>query len=375
MSGENRSEKPTSKRRGEARKRGQVAKSPEINSAAVLLATVASLVLFGPYLLRKLEEIVRVGIQQAGDPRLASEAGLAGLTSWGLRSVAIVSAPIVAAALVAGVLANVAQVKLRFTPLALKPKFSKLNPMPGLKRMMGKDGWVEAAKASIKTLVVGAVAFFSVWPRMAALGGLTGLPPDALVHELAFAIRDLAIRVAAAFALIAIADYAWQRRRHENQLKMTKEEVKQEMRQSDVSPEVKRAIKRRQFEAARRRMLAAIPTADVVVVNPTHFAVALRYDGSTSAPEVVAKGADLVAAAIRRVADDHEVPIVQNAPLARSLYREVELGQQIPEQFFQAVAEVLAFVFRTARGHRGPNLKRRGRRPITGGNALRQVSP
>jgi len=273
------------------------------------------------------------------------------------------------------VLANVAQVKLRFTPLALKPKFSKLNPMPGLKRMAGKDGWVEAAKASIKTLVVGAVAFFSVWPRMAALGGLTGLPPDALVHELAFAIRDLAVRVAAAFALIAIADYAWQRRRFENQLKMTKEEVKQEMRQSDVSPEVKRAIKRRQFEAARRRMLAAVPTADVVVVNPTHFAVALRYDGSTSAPEVVAKGADLVAAAIRRVADEHEVPVVQNAPLARSLYREVELGQQIPEEFFQAVAEVLAFVFRTARGRRGPNLKRRGRKPITGGNALRQVSP
>jgi flagellar biosynthetic protein FlhB len=348
MSGENRSEKPTPKRRGEARKRGQVAKSPEINSAAVLLATVTALVLFGPYLLRKLEEIVRVGIQQAGDPRLASEAGLAGLTSWGLRSIAIVSAPIVAAALVAGVLANVAQVRLRFTPLALKPKFSKLNPMPGLKRMAGKDGWVEAAKASIKTLVVGAVAFFSVWPRMAALGGLTGLPPDSLVHELAFAIRDLAIRVAAAFALIAIADYAWQRRRHENQLKMTKEEVKQEMRQSDVSPEVKRAIKRRQFEAARRRMLAAVPTADVVVVNPTHFAVALRYDGSTSAPEVVAKGADLVAAAIRRVADEHEVPIVHNAPLARSLYREVELGQQIPEEFFQAVAEVLAFVYRAA---------------------------
>src|SRR6266508_2621919 len=249
MSGENRSEKPTSKRRGEARKRGQVAKSPEINSAAVLVATVASLMLFGPYLLRKLEEIVRVGIQQAGDPRLASEAGLAGLTSWGLRSVAIVSAPIVA-----GVLANVAQVKLRFTPLVLKPKFSKLNPMPGLKRMAGKDGWVEAAKASFKLLVVGAVAFFSVWPRMSALAGLTGLPPDALVHELELAIRDLAIRVAAAFALIAIADYAWQRRRHENQLKMTKEEVKQEMRQSDVSPEVKRAIKRRQFEAARRRM-------------------------------------------------------------------------------------------------------------------------
>jgi flagellar biosynthetic protein FlhB len=375
MSGDNRTEKPTPKRRGEARKRGQVAKSPEINSAAVLVATVASLVLFGPYLLRKLENVVRVGLEQAGDPRLASEGGLAGLTTWGLRSVAVVAAPVVAAALVAGVLANVAQVKLQFSPLALKPTFSKLNPMPGLKRMAGKDGWVEAAKASIKTLVIGAVAFFSVWPRMSSLAGLTGLPPAALVHELAFAIRDLAIRVAAAFALIAIADYAWQRRRHESQLRMTKEEVKQELRQTDLAPELKRAIKRRQFEAARRRMLAAVPTADVVVVNPTHFAVALRYDGSTSAPEVIAKGADLVAAAIRKVADEHEVPIVQNAPLARSLYREVELGQQIPEQFFQAVAEVLAFVFRTARRRRRPDLKRRARKPITGPNALRRASP
>jgi flagellar biosynthetic protein FlhB len=121
-------------------------------------------------------------------------------------------------------------------------------------------------------------------------------------------------------------------------------------------------------------MLADVPTADVVVVNPTHYAVALRYDGSTSAPELIAKGVDLVAAAIRKVADEHEVPIVHNAPLARSLYREVDLGQQIPEQFFQAVAEVLAFVYRTARGRRSP-LKRRSRKPITGQHALRRASP
>jgi flagellar biosynthetic protein FlhB len=223
--------------------------------------------------------------------------------------------------------------------------------------------------------VIGAVAFFSVWPRMSTLSGFTGLPPAALVHEIGSAVRDLAIRVTAAFALLALADYAWQRRRHENQLKMTKEQVKQEMRQADLPPEVKRNIKRRQFEAARKRMLAAVPTADVVVVNPTHFAVALRYDGSTTAPEVVAKGADLVAAAIRNLANEHEVPVVSNPPLARALYREVEVGQQIPEGLFQAVAEVLAFVYRTARRHRRPDLKRRSKTPMTGQNALRQASP
>ena len=150
--------------------------------------------------------------------------------------------------------------------------------------------------------------------------------------------------------------------------------MKQESRQSDIAPEVKRAIRRRQIESARRRMLADVPTADVVVVNPTHFAVALRYDGTKSAPEVVAKGQDLLAAAIRRIAAEHEVPVVSNAPLARALYRQVDLGQQIPEEFFQAVAEVLAFVYRTAGRGRQP-LKRRTKRPITGPHALQQASP
>jgi len=346
MSGDSRTEKPTPKRRSEARRKGQVAKSAEINSAAVLVATVAALVLFGPYLFHKLEEVVRVGLEQAGDPRLASEGGLGGLTTWGLRSIAIVCAPVVGAALVAGVLANVAQVKLRFTPLALQPKFSKLNPLPGLKRLAGKDGWVEATKATAKTLVVGAVAFFTVWPRMSTFGGLVGLPPAAIVHELGIAIRDLAIRIAAAFALIAIADYAWQRRRHEKQLRMSKEEVKQELRQTDLAPELKRAIRRRQFEAVRKRMLAAVPTADVVVVNPTHFAVALRYEPGEAAPRVAAKGTGRLAAKIRRLAYRHGIPVTEKPEIARALYRRCKVGQYVPSALFEAVAVILAAAYR-----------------------------
>jgi flagellar biosynthetic protein FlhB len=161
-------------------------------------------------------------------------------------------------------------------------------------------------------------------------------------------VLDIALRAIAALVVLAAADLVWQRYRHEKSLRMTRQEVRQEARQSDVAPEVRTHIRRRQLEAARRRMMADVPTADVVVTNPTHFAVALRYDGKKPAPEVVARGADLVAAAIRELARDHGVPVLSNPPLARALYHDVELGQMVPERFFAAVAEVLAFVYRTS---------------------------
>jgi flagellar biosynthesis protein FlhB len=163
--------------------------------------------------------------------------------------------------------------------------------------------------------------------------------------------------------VIAAADWAWQRRRHKTGMKMTKEEVRQEAKQADVPPEVKRKMKARQFELSRSRMLAEVLTADVVVVNPTHYAAALRYDGSTAAPQLVAKGVDHLAAAIREKAREARVPIVANPPLARTLYAEVELNAQIPEGLFTAVAEVLAFVFRTA-GRRRRTLKQNRTRPM-----------
>ena len=169
------------------------------------------------------------------------------------------------------------------------------------------------------------------------------------MSQLAGAVMTLALYVCFAFLIIGIIDFTWQRHQHEKSLKMTKEEVRQEARQSDLAPEVRRSIRRRQFARARKRMIADVATADVVVTNPTHYAVALRYDGSRPAPEIVAKGVDLVAAAIRAAAEEASVPILTNPPLARALHREVEIGQMIPDEFFAAVAEVLAYVFRTAR--------------------------
>src|SRR4051812_9057345 len=348
MAADNKTEKATPKRRGEARGKGQVVKSTDVNTAVVLAAVVGALAAFGPKMLHQMETIVATGLRQSGDPQLATPRGVQTLTMWGLKSLLVTLAPMLGVALGAGLLANVMQVKLRFSMTGLKPSLTKLNPGPGFKRLASKDALVEALKAVAKTSVVATVAFFAVKPKLPVLGSLVGISPAALPGTIGPMVIGIVARVLVAFVVLAVADYAWQRRRFEEKLKMSKEEVKQEHKQQDLPPEVKRTMRRRQMEQARKRMMAAVPTADVIVTNPTHFAVAIKYDGKKPAPEVVARGADLVAKAIRRIAAENGVPVLSNPPLARALFREVEIGRQIPEEFFVAVAEVLAFVFRTA---------------------------
>jgi flagellar biosynthetic protein FlhB len=349
-----RTEKATPKRREEARRRGQVARSTDVNTAAVLFGVTAALIVTAPRLVRELEAMMREGFARAADPRAASAGELASIGAWSLREFATAAGPVVLAAALAGVLANVAQVRLRITPQALKPSFTKLNPLKGIKNLFSKNGLVELAKALVKIAIVGVVAYLTIRPKLADFVALSGAGPNDVLTAIAVNIRGIFLRVAGAFAVIAAADYAWQRYRHEKGLRMSKQELKQEFKQSDLPTEVKRQIRRRQMEGARRRMLADVPTADVVVVNPTHYAVALRYDGSAPAPEVVAKGVDLVAAAIREVAQEHGVAIVSDPPLTRALYRDVDIGRTIPEEFFSSVAQVLAFVYRTARRRRPP---------------------
>jgi flagellar biosynthetic protein FlhB len=257
-------------------------------------------------------------------------------------------APVAITALAAGLIANVIQNRPAITTAAISPQWNRLDPRSGFKRLFGVRALFEGGKTIVKTSVVAVAAFVAIWPRLQNLGELAGAPPGEIMSRLASSVMTLALYVCVAFLLIGIIDFAWQRYQHEKSLRMTKEEVRQESRQSDLAPEVRSAIRRRQFARARQRMIADVATADVVVTNPTHFAVALRYDGSRPAPEMVAKGVDLVAAAIRKAAEDAEIPVLQNPPLARALYKEVEIGQMIPDSFFAAVAEVLAFVYRTA---------------------------
>ncbi|HEX7083883.1 MAG TPA: flagellar biosynthesis protein FlhB [Gaiellaceae bacterium] len=361
MADPERTEKPTAKRKGKARREGRAARSTEVSQTAVLLATLAALAFEAPKMLAACEQIMHDGLARTGQPGLLDGgAGLGGLTMWGIRSAAGAAYPVVIAAALAGIVAGVAQVGMRFSTRALRPSFHRLNVMTGLKQFVSPQKGVELAKSLAKLAVVGAVAGLTLWSRLPRLGLLVGLPPGALLSTLAHLVLSIAIRVIAVLVLIAIADLVWQKRSFAKSLRMTKQEVKMEAREADLPPEVRGKIRSKQAEQARKRMLAAVPTADVVVVNPTHFAVALRYDGSKAAPEVVAKGVDHLARRIREVAEEAGVAIVREPPLARALYRDVDLGDQIPEEFFGAVAEVLAFVFRTAR---------RGRRRLAAASA------
>jgi flagellar biosynthesis protein FlhB len=345
---DNRTEKPTTKRRDEARKKGQIARSQDFTSAAVLMGGVVALIITGPTMLDRFADVVRVGLSQSGDTRLAGRAGLGTLFSWSVSSMLGIAAPVAIAATAAGLLASVVQNRPRITGGAIAPQWSRIDPRNGIKRLVGTRALFDAVKTLVKTGVVAIAAFVAIWPRLTSLGELAGAPPGEILVQLASAVMTLALYVCAAFLVIGIVDFAWQRHQHEKSLKMTKEEVRQESRQSDLAPEVRGAIRRRQYVAARKRMMADVATADVVVTNPTHYAVALRYDGSRPAPEVVAKGVDLVARSIREAAEEASVPVLTSPPLARSLYRDVEIGQMIPDEFFAAVAEVLAFVYRTA---------------------------
>ncbi|MFL5826449.1 MAG: flagellar biosynthesis protein FlhB [Thermoleophilaceae bacterium] len=341
-------EKPTAKRRGEARKKGQVAKSPDINGAVVLLAGLIALTTFGPKLFEQMRESMALGLGMIAHPEVVTRNGVGAVLGTAFASAGKAVAPIAAVCLIAGVLANVAQVRPKLNLSLLKPDPKRINPMQGAKNLISPRGMFEGGKSVVKVLAVGAITFAALAPKVSTWGALVGMPPQEIVSTLAQEIRGIAFRAAAAYLLIAIVDFFWQRYQHEKSLKMDKQEVKDEAKQAEVAPEVKGAIRRRQREAARARMMAAVPQADVVVTNPTHFAVALAYDGSSPAPTVVAKGPDLIAFQIRRIAEESGVPVVPDPPLARALHASVEVGQMIPEEFFQAVAQLLAFVYRVA---------------------------
>jgi flagellar biosynthetic protein FlhB len=342
-------EQATGKRKADARKKGQVAKSTELNGALVMLAGIFALSALAPAVVNGAADTMRqIFGQIATSGPSTSHAGLSDLEQMVMHTMLTTVAPLAGVCMAVGVIANVAQVGWKPTTKPLKPSFSRLNPVSGFRNLFGVRGLFETGKALAKVAVVGAVAASALLPQLTNLGASVGTPPAALGKLMSSNVLGIAQRVAIAYVVIGIIDMYWQRRQLKKNLKMTKQEVKEESRQSDLPPEVKGAIRRRQMAAARARMMAAVPTADVVVTNPTHYAVALSYDGTHPAPIVVAKGKDLVAAQIRRIAEENDVAIVPDPPLARSLYATVELGHMIPAELYAAVAQVLAFVYRMA---------------------------
>jgi flagellar biosynthetic protein FlhB len=349
MANDDKTEKPTPKRRKEAREKGQVARSIELNGAAVLGAGLVGITAFGPKVADTAAATMRASWAQiANGSSVTSAAGLHGLMELVLKAMLVTVAPIAAIVVFMAIAANAAQGGVRPSLKALAPQFSRINPGAGAKRVFGKRIAFETGKALSKVAVVGGVAAMTLVPMLTHLNAGVGTTPLGIGHLMGSSAKAIIMRVLVVYLLIALVDYVWQRRTFMKSLKMTKQEVKDESKHAELPPEVRSAIRRRQIQAARARMMAAVPEADVVVTNPTHYAVALRYDGSKPAPIVVAKGKNLIAAQIRRIAGEHGVPIVPDPPLARSLHAGVEIDQMIPAELYAAVAQVLAFVYRTA---------------------------
>jgi flagellar biosynthetic protein FlhB len=281
-------------------------------------------------------------------PDVVSARGLPSVILTTVQHVAMALLPVVGACAIAAIVINVVVVRPKPSLHGLRVDPKRLNPVTGFKNIYGPNALFEGAKSITKLLAVGAIVAAALIPMIPSMGGMMGMSPEQLTSAIVGDMFGIAIRAAIAYLLIGIIDIIYQRYRTEKSMKMDKQEVKEEAKQQQLPAEVRGAMRRRAAQASRARMMAAVPEADVVVTNPTHYAVALKYDGASPAPIVVAKGVDLLAARIREIAGESDVPIVPDPPLARAMYASVEIGHQIPEELFGAVAQVLAFVYRMA---------------------------
>ncbi len=333
----------------EARKKGQVAKSPELSGALVLLAMAIAL------RMALTSGVAYDEFGQAMHQAFAFNPHPAGLdmhaaSIWQMKiafAVLILVAPALLAALTVGMIANIAQVGLTFTPETMAPDFKRLNPMNAVKRIFSSHGAVDLVKGLLKTALIAWICWSTLRDNMPLIASSLQLPFVAFLSQIGEVLWTLGLHVCFALAFIAVADYAYQRYEFEKNMKMTREEMKQEIKQTDGDPHIKQRIRQKQRAMAKKRMMDKVPTATVVVTNPTHFAVALSYEKGSRAPVVVARGQDLTALRIKEIAREHGVPTVENRPVARALYHEVRLGREIPASLYQAVAEILAFVYKT----------------------------
>jgi flagellar biosynthetic protein FlhB len=348
MAANDKTEKATPKKLAEARKKGQVARSMDLTGAVVLMASLFALSAFGPGMFHRMEEAMVAVLDLARTPEIVDVKTIGGLFGTIATHVALAAAPVVLVCALASVIANVAQVGFKPTPQAIKPDVKKLNPLSGFKNLFGPNALVETVKSVAKVGVVGGIVAMAVFPKLEEMGGLLGMPAAELLPHLCEAVLHVAQRAAVAYLVIAAADAIYQRHRFAKSMRMEKQEVKDEHKQQELPSEIKGAQRRRAMELARARMMDAVPTADVIVTNPTHFSVALRYDGENPAPVVVAKGSDHLALKIREVAREHGVTVLPDPPLARALYASVEIGRMIPEELYEAVAQLLAYVYRVA---------------------------
>ncbi|MEZ5425407.1 MAG: flagellar biosynthesis protein FlhB [Pyrinomonadaceae bacterium] len=342
-----RTEKATPKRREDARKKGQIARGQELPAALGFMAAVFSIHFLGDNITGYIGGYIKNIAEKVADPNHFSGNEVHQLMINGLAVLGLVSIPVVITGLGAGLAGNFAQGGLTLTTEAFKPKADKFNPAKNIKKIFGLDSVVNLVKSLFKLILLGAMAYTVLSPVIEKAPTLINAPFETVATNLGSTLYTLAFRCGLVMLMIALADYGYTLYKHEKSLRMSKQEIRDEFKEQEGDPMVKSQRRRAARALVQKRSLAEVPTASVVITNPTHISVALRYDREKDpAPMVVAKGADLMAARIREIAKENNVPLVENKPLARALYKMVEPNQMIPVEFFGAVAEILAFVFR-----------------------------
>ncbi len=339
-------EAASGKRREDARNEGQVAKSQEVAGAILLLVGVVVLVASSGHFARVLGDNTRYLLSQSHILIPRNGFVVRELMIANFKIIGTALGPLLFAVFVTAIGANVMQFGLHFSSKSLKFKLDKLNPVSGIKKFFQKKAFFDLAKNFFKIVIISILAYKSISNWSDEIYETAIMPLPYIVDFAKISFIKLMATLLFFTAILAVFDWFWQKRQHENSIKMTKQEVKQEHKDSEGDPQLKARIRNLQFEMTRKRMLADVPTADVIITNPTHYAVAIKYVAGNAAPIVVAKGKDNVAQTIKKIGRANRVPIIENKPLARSLHRQVEIGQSIPESLFQAVAEVLAYIYR-----------------------------
>ena len=349
--GGEKTEPATSKKLSDARSEGQVCKSRELDQAATLVVLFLMLKVIVSFMGSNFLQIFHDIYNKIPETVSARELNAVVIMSYLHHAVMTslkLAGPFFAAGVVVAFLINIVQVKWKVSTKPLKPKPDKFNPINGFKRMFSKDSLLELVKSIAKIALISIIAYTALKSHMEEIFLLYNITLQQAIAEIGTLVIDVGFRISIIYCIIGAVDYIYQKHKFNEDMKMTKQEVKDEMKNSEGDPQIKGKQRQRMQEASRRRMMQDVPKADVVITNPTHYAVALKYEAGTgTAPVLVAKGADLIAQRIKEIARENHVEIVENKPLARMIYTNVEIGNEIPPELYQAVAEILAAVYRT----------------------------
>lgn len=348
--GGEKTEPATSKKLSDARSEGQVCRSRELDQAIMLVGLFLTLKMTVASMGSTFLEVFSVVYNKIPETEAAKELTTTVVMSY-IQHVALQSlklaGPFFAAGFLIAFLSNLVQVKWKVSTKPLKPRLDKFNPANGFKRMFSKDSLFELLKSVVKIIMIAVIAYTSIRSHAEEIFLMYHITLNQAIAQIGLIVIDVGLKIAYVYCVVGAVDYVYQRHKFNEDMKMTKQEVKDEMKNSEGDPQIKGKQRQRMQEASRRRMMQNVPQADVVITNPTHYAVALKYDAGTgTAPVLLAKGADLIAQRIKEIAKENKVEIVENKPLARMIYTNVEIGHEIPPELYQAVAEILAAVYR-----------------------------